>query len=272
VSRAASTRAAMKAMPTLLRVGVAETVAYRAEFVVWMMTTTLPLVMLALWTSVAAEAPFEQFGHDDFIAYYLAALIVRQVTGSWVVWQINEEVRTGTLSMRLLRPIHPFVGYTATHLSAIPLRGLVALPFAVLLLFTAGRGSLTGDPVMWLLVVPSLAGAWVLTFFTLVLLGALGLFIERSLAIFDVYLGVFAVLSGYLLPLALLPDWAAGVARATPFRFMLSFPIELSMGSVDGRGQALALLGLQWAYALAVLALAARVWRAGVRRYEAYGA
>jgi ABC-2 type transport system permease protein len=265
-------RAALKAMPTLLRVGVAETVAYRAEFVVWMLTTTLPLVMLALWTSVAAEAPFAQFGQADFIAYYLAALIVRQVTGSWVVWQINEEVRTGTLSMRLLRPIHPFFGYAATHLSAIPLRGLVALPFAVLLLLTAGRASLTADPVLWLLVLPALAGAWVLAFFALVLLGALGLFVERSLAIFDVYLGVFAVLSGYLLPLALLPDWAAGIAAATPFRFMLSFPIELSMGAVDGRGHALALLGLQWLYAIAMVVLAERVWRAGVRRYEAYGA
>jgi ABC-2 type transport system permease protein len=35
--------------PQLLRTGFAEAVAYRAEFVVWMMTTTLPLVMLALW-------------------------------------------------------------------------------------------------------------------------------------------------------------------------------------------------------------------------------
>lgn len=265
-------RAAVKAMPTLLRVGAAETLAYRAEFVVWMMTTTLPLVMLALWTSVAAEAPFEQFGQDDFIAYYLAALIVRQVTGSWVVWQINEEVRTGTLSMRLLRPVHPFVTYAATHLSAIPLRGLVALPFAGVLLLSSGREVLTTDPMLWLLVVPALAGAWVLTFFTLVLLGALGLFIERSLAIFDVYLGVFAVLSGYLLPLALLPAWAAGVAEATPFRFMLSFPIELVIGSIESRGDALRLLGVQWAYAGAVVFIAARVWSAGVRRYEAYGA
>src|SRR5262249_19533403 len=45
-----------RALPTLLRVGVAETVAYRAEFLVWILTTTLPLVMLGLWTSVADEA------------------------------------------------------------------------------------------------------------------------------------------------------------------------------------------------------------------------
>ena len=45
----------LRALPTLLRIGVAETVAYRAEFLVWILTTTLPLVMLGLWTSVAAR-------------------------------------------------------------------------------------------------------------------------------------------------------------------------------------------------------------------------
>ena len=84
----------LRAIPTLLRIGVAETVAYRAEFLVWILTTTLPLVMLALWTSVANEAPFRSFSAEDFVAYYLAALIVRNLTSTWVAWQVSEEVRT----------------------------------------------------------------------------------------------------------------------------------------------------------------------------------
>ena len=129
--------------PALLRIGFAETVAYRAEFVVWMLTTTMPLVMLGLWTSVAAEAPFRGFGQRDFVAYYLATLIVRNVTSSWVVWQINEEIRQGNLSMRLLRPIHPFASYAATHLSAVPLRTLMEQSDGVCMLlafFTRYRG------------------------------------------------------------------------------------------------------------------------------------
>ena len=89
---------ALKAMPTLLRIGVAETVAYRAEFLVWILTTTLPLVMLGLWTSVAEEAPFRGYSGADFVAYYLATLIVRNLTGSWVAWQISEEIRLGAMS------------------------------------------------------------------------------------------------------------------------------------------------------------------------------
>lgn len=262
-------RATARAFPTLLRVGMAETLAYRAEFVVWMLTTTLPLIMLGLWSSVAAEGPFASFGQREFVAYYLATLVVRNLTGSWVVWQINDEIRTGTLSMRLLRPVHPFVTYAALHLSAIPLRALVALPFTVLLLVSTAGDLLVTDARLLIFAV-SLAGAWVLTFFAMMLIGSLGLFLDKSLAVFDVYLGLFAVLSGYLVPLALLPGWAQAIASAAPFRYMLAFPVELLTGRLSFE-EALVQLGIQLAYAAVVVAAALRVWRAGIRRYEAYG-
>ena len=56
-----SLRATLKAYPTLLRVGVAEAVAYRAEMFVWVLATTMPLISLALWNAVAREAPVGRF-------------------------------------------------------------------------------------------------------------------------------------------------------------------------------------------------------------------
>ena len=41
-------RHVLRAYPTLLRVGVAEVIAYRAEFIVWILTTNMPLVMMGL--------------------------------------------------------------------------------------------------------------------------------------------------------------------------------------------------------------------------------
>ena len=119
------TARALRALPTLLRVGVAETVAYRAEFLVWLLTTTLPLVMLGLWTSVAAEQPFHGYTQQAFVAYYLSNLLVRNLTGSWVAWQVSEEIRLGAMSMRLLRPLHPMVAFATSHLAAVPFRSVV---------------------------------------------------------------------------------------------------------------------------------------------------
>src|SRR5262249_46741373 len=101
-----SLSATARALPALFKVGFAEAVAYRAEFLVWMFSTTMPLIMLALWSTVAREAPVGRFGQKEFVAYFLVTFIVRQLTGSWAAWQMNFEIRNGTLARRLLRPIH----------------------------------------------------------------------------------------------------------------------------------------------------------------------
>jgi len=261
-----------RAMPTLLRVGMSETLAYRAEFVVWMLTTTLPLVMLGLWTSVAddAQGPFGSFTSDHFVAYYLITLILRNITGSWVVWQLDSDIRNGTLSMRLLRPVHPFVTYAATHLASVPLRGVVALPFTAILLLASARQLLTDDPVLIAVFFGSLVGAWAITFFLQVMIGTLAFYVDKTQALFEIYLGVFAVLSGYLIPLAMLPGWAQEIAALAPFRYVLAFPVETLMGLHD-RAEALRLLAVQWLFVIGTYTASRIIWRAGIRRYEAFG-
>jgi ABC-2 type transport system permease protein len=263
-------RRTLRAIPTLLRVGVAETVAYRAEFLVWILSTTLPLVMLALWTSVAREAPFQQYSSSDFVAYYLAGLITRNLIGSWVAWQISEEIRSGVMSMRLLRPVHPFIAFATSHLAAIPFRAIVGVPVAVVLLFSSGASALTSEPLQLALVVPSLALGWMLTFGFLFGLGTLAFLVTKTMALLNLYFGLFALLSGYLLPIPLLPPIIRQLAEYSPFRFMFSVPVELMTRKIDHVELAW-LLGGQVAWTAFVLAVALWVWNKGVRHYEAVG-
>jgi len=259
----------LRALPTLLRIGVAETLAYRAEFLVWILTTTQPLIMLVLWTSVAREAPFQRYSSADFVAYFLACLIVRQLTGNWVAWQMSEEVRSGAMAMRLLRPLHPFLAYAASHAAAIPFRSIIALPVAVLLLASSGASVVTTEPIQLALFVPSVALAWLITFALLFTIGALAFFVTQTMAIANLYFGLYSLLSGYLMPLEMLGP-VGRVAAWLPFRFMLSAPVELLIHPLD-RGELAALLGGQLAWAAVLLAGALAVWRAGVRRFEAVG-
>jgi ABC-2 type transport system permease protein len=260
----------LRALPTLWRVGVAETVAYRAEFLVWILTTTQPLIMMALWTTVASKDAFEGYTSSQIVAYYLADLIVRQLGGNWVAWQMSEDIRTGVLAMRLLRPISPFVAYAMTHLAAIPFRSVVALPLALALLASSGASALTTDPAQLACLVPSLALAWLIMFTTLFTIGALGFWLTQTMAIANLWFGAFSLLSGYLLPLT----WLGPVGRVAmwlPFRFMQSVPIELMTRSQSGDAL-VRLLGGQLAWAAIMLAVALIVWRRGVRRFEAVGA
>ncbi|HJX51274.1 MAG TPA: hypothetical protein VJ801_00780, partial [Polyangia bacterium] len=60
-------RHVLRAYPALLRVGFADIFAYRAELVVWLLTINMPLVMMALWTAVAASGPVGRFGQREFV-------------------------------------------------------------------------------------------------------------------------------------------------------------------------------------------------------------
>jgi ABC-2 type transport system permease protein len=261
---------ALRAIPTLIRVGLAEAVAYRAEMLVWLLSTTMPLVMLALMTAVAKEAPVGRFGAADFTAYYLAALVVRLMTGAWVIWEVNFEIRQGTLAYRLLRPIHPLVAYAAENVGAMPLRLAAVVPIAAGAILATGGARLTRDPLLLAVFPLAVIGAWLITFLAMSVIGALAFWVEASGAIFEVWLGLFGVFSGYLIPLELFPRWLELAARFLPFRYMLAFPVELVIGMTP-RAAALRELGIQWLFVV-VLALAVRaVWRAGLRRFAAFG-
>jgi len=260
----------LRALPTLLRVGLAEAVAYRAEFLVWLLSTNMPLVMLALWTAVARDAPVGRFGQKDFVAYFLAALVVRLMTGAWVIWEVNYEIRQGTLAFRLLRPIHPLVVYACENIAAMPLRFALSLPIALVLLFTVGGSRVTHDPVLLAIFPLAVVGAWLITFLAMSVVGALAFYVESAGSIFEIWLGLFGVFSGYLVPLELFPPWMTALARVLPFRYMLAFPVEMVIG-MQTRARALSELAVQWVFVAVLAGAAAGVWRLGLRRFAAYG-
>jgi ABC-2 type transport system permease protein len=257
-------------MPTMMRIGFSEAVAYRAELLVWVLATTMPLVMLALWTAVARDAPVGRFGEKEFGGYFLSMFIVRQLTSAWAAWEMNYEVRSGALSMRLLRPVSPIFGYAIENLAALPMRLIVAVPVGAIALVWLGSDLLPKDPVLWLLWFPAILGAWAITFIFNILIGTLSLFMQSSTKVMDVWFTMFMLLSGYLFPLEILPRWARITLDFLPFRYQTSFPVELMNNLVDRR-HALELLAGQWTWVAVTLGASILLWRAGLKRYGAYG-
>ena len=265
-----SVRASIRALPTMLRIGFAEALAYRAETIVWIAATTMPLVMLALWHAVAREGPIGGYGASQMVGYFLSMFIVRQLTGSWAVWLINMEVRDGTLAQRMLRPVHPLVSYAVAAFAELPVRSFLAVPLATVALVVFAGGDLTRSPATWAVWVASILGGWLITLFTNLAIGCLALFVESSTKLMDVWLALYFVFSGYLFPVAFFPPAMRRAIDWLPFRYQLGLPVEIMTGRYDVP-HALAMLGRQWIVVAVMLALVALVWRSGARRFAAYG-
>lgn len=260
----------LRAAPDLFRVAMAQTVAYRAEMLIWILTATLPLIMLALWSSVASEGPVAGLDQDDLARYYAATLIVRQLTGMWLVWGFAWQVRSGKLSGRLLRPFHPLLHDATFFLAAVPVRMLVLIPLVGGLVLW--RPSLLEAPDPWalLLALPAMILAWLLTFAVQACFAMLAFWIDKSEGMYMVFFAVFAFLSGYVAPLALFPAWARPVLELLPFPAMHALPTELLAGMrTPAESLPAFLVGLGWLTLLGLLATG--LWRAGLKRYGAFG-
>ncbi|EAU69306.1 conserved hypothetical protein [Stigmatella aurantiaca DW4/3-1] len=230
----------------------------------------MPLIMMALWTAVARDAPVGRYGTQGFVGYFLATFVVRQLTGSWAAWQINFEVRQGTLAMRLLRPISPLWAYAAENLGAMPMRLLVAVPVALLSVAAVGRAAVPQTAWGWPVLLLAIFGGWLITFLANVAIGTMVFFMESSQKLMDVWLVLFFVFSGYMYPVELFPPVLRAVADWLPFRYQIGLPVEVMTGA-HGLAETLGLLARQWMWIFLLGVFSFTLWRRGVRRFAAYG-
>ncbi len=255
----------------LWRLGAAEATAYRFSLLVWILTTTFPLISLVLWRALAEDGPIGSYDQQSFDSYFLAAFLVRQLASCWVVWDLDRSIRTGDLSALLLRPVSPILHHVMFNLSALPLRVVLAAPLGLIVLLATGGVGLVEDGRLWLLVGPAIALAWLLNFSIQLAVGCLSFWLTKATALFDIWLGLFMVFSGYAVPTSLFPAGLAEVVRLLPFHAILGFPVELVIGRLSMQ-EALLGLGLQLGWLALIGTLAGLLWRRGLRAYGAFGA
>src|SRR5512135_45550 len=107
----------LQKLTVLLRVNFAATFEYRASVLIYMLSATSPLISLLVWLSVSASGPVQQYSSAGFVAYFFAAIFVRQMTGAWVDWDLNYRIREGTLSQMLVKPLDPIFDFLLVNTS-----------------------------------------------------------------------------------------------------------------------------------------------------------
>jgi ABC-2 type transport system permease protein len=117
----------------------------------------------------------------------------------------------------------------------------------------------------------SLVLSFIMRFVLVYALGLVTFWTTRVSAVFNLYFAVEAIISGRLVPHALLPAWVQPIALVLPFRWSFGFPIEIIIGKLS-----ITEVFIGFAVQLAWLAVSTLLfvvlWRAGVKKYSAVGA
>jgi ABC-2 type transport system permease protein len=129
------------------------------------------------------------------------------------------------------------------------------------------------SPTLWAIAIfiPALLLAFLLRFLLEWTLAQAAFWTTRVGAINQSYFVMMLFLSGQIAPLTLLPHPIQVLAAALPFRWLISFPLELLLGRLT-LAEALTGLGAQAAWLIVSFVLVRIVWRAGIRVYSAVGA
>jgi ABC-2 type transport system permease protein len=227
------------------------------------------LIYLFVWSAAAKEGAVSGLTQGDLAAYYVTLILVNQVTFCGNNWIVGDAIRYGRMNLLLIRPMSPVYDTLASEMAVKVVFMTFVIPVAVILALLL-RPSFSISLEGALAFLPALALAWALRFFWGYWLALLAFWAARSDAMLSLQESLIFLLGGQVAPLVLLPGWMQKLAVVLPFRYMVSFPVEVLLGHLDGR-ELLTGFVFQVGWLLVALLLFAILWRRGLKRYSAVG-
>lgn len=254
------------------RLSIIEGFQYRVGNYLYMIGMVAePVIYLVVWSTIARSngGSVDGFTPGGFAAYYIVWTLVRNMNIVFTPYGWEERIREGKLSGDLLRPVHP-IHYDIASFAGWKVVVIVLwLPIAAVLTLLFHP---TLSPTVLQIAVFAVAiwGAYLIRTMALWLLGMITLWTTRVSALYQTYFVTELLLSGRLVPLALMPTWVQRLASFLPFKWTFGFPIEALVGNLSA-GQLFFGLGMQVFWTTVGGLLVAVCWRRGVRRYSAVG-
>ncbi len=230
-----------------------------------------PVIYLVVWTTIARSQGGQVGGYTvgEFAAYYITWTLLRNMNITKAPSDWEWRIQYGTMSVELLRPVHPLHGDVAEFAGWKVIMLSLWLPLAAVLV-------LVFKPVLhptWLQVLVFVISAWgaylIRTMFVSVL-GMITFWTTRVGAIYDLYFALELLLSGRLVPMPLMPAWVQRLANFLPYQWTFYFPINALTGSPTAFDLLIG-LGMQVLWFLVGLGLVRLVWRFAVRRFSSVG-
>ncbi len=255
------------------RTSAALMLAYRGAILIWLFAIiSSPLISIVVWTTVAKSQGGSAGGFTEggYAAYFIILMVVNQLTFSWHMWEMGWRVQSGLFSGILLRPMHPIHNDIVENMVFKALTLVPLVPVAIIFSF------MFDAEYNWkLLNVVALAPAIVLAALLLFLLewtiGLAAFWITKTNALFQLYSSVYFFLAGFIAPLSLLPEPAQVAASILPFRWILSYPVEMALGTSGPQEIAIG-FAMQVVWIGLLLGILRFAWSHAASRYSAVGA
>ncbi len=246
---------------------------YRGDLAIWTANNLLlPLFSLAAWLSLSGKGINLVLSRNDLVVYFLLVSLVEVLTGAWGGYFLSQQIIRGEFSMYLVKPLSVFVHYLSQNITEKIFKAffMVIAIIIILVLFNNISFESLLNPLSLLLFIPSLGMAILATFLLDCTIGLLTFWVQDIDFLRSYIFIIEELLSGVLIPLVFFPKAIYQFLTFLPFRYFVSFPVEVITNRLT-IPELIFGLSLQIFWTSLFFIMYHYVYQKGVKAYQAYG-
>lgn len=266
----------MKKYWSIFRISFQQEFAYRLNFVLWRVRNVFQILLTYfLWSTVFTNPQTQIFGYDraKILTYVFGIMIVRALVFSARAMDVSRDVAQGDLSNYLLKPLNYFKYWFTRDISSKTLNLMFAsVEFILLFAILKPPFFFQGNIVALLAFLVSVALAILIYFFLLFLISSIPFWAPEIGwgSHFLVTVVIIEAFSGALFPINILPHGFQAFLMATPFPYLIYFPVEVYLGNIHGAALTGGLM-ITMAWAGILWFSLNFIWQKGLKVYQAIG-
>jgi len=246
---------------------------YRFNFVSNILFSLIPFFTnLLIWIAISKYSKNTfNLSIKEIISYYFIILILENVLGGGLLWNIANDIKSGDLNKYIIKPIN-YMLYQ--FFSNIPVRIVYALisiiPITVVGFILREYLVITLNIKIVLCFLTSVVIGFIINFLIGFILSEISFYFAEITSLFGAVNILSAVVSGRVFPLSIVPKSIYNILRITPFQYSAYFPSLILLNKLSEKEIFSGLLiGLLWVSGLYFLAN--RLWKVGLKKYSAIG-
>lgn len=257
--------------------GMQETTTYRVNWIFNILGNVLGcFISYFIWKAVflsGNSSSLNGFTMPQMIVYIFLIFLTGMLISSGGTYNIGEEIRDGSIAMRLIKPI----SYNSTFLFqelgnklmtvCVLIIPMVAGVEIVRFFFT---GSVQFDFIRFVMYIASCILAYLVNFFFNICFGFIAFIIKYLWGANLMKNCIIGFLSGQTIPLAFLPDMLERIFLILPFASLNYTPVMIYMGMYSGVSL-LYYIGLQAFWVLFFWGLSKLLWSISIKHLAVQG-
>lgn len=230
------------------------------------------LILIFMWTRLyEGQTEIRGFTLNQMITYVLIGNLTESIARNFLADRVAREIRDGSLSAFLVRPISYFETIAVSALGSIAVtNGFSMLSQLIVMLFFKQYLIPPESMAALFVIIAMILLAFINEILMNFLIGLISFWTDEIDGVYATIGRLKKFFAGGYFPLALLPTAVASASYLLPFAYTFAVPAQIYLGKLPlSFGLRGIIVQLVWILLLSIVIRF--VWRRGMKRYEATG-